>query len=107
MKKDQVLIGNLYSAKVWGRVVPVRITEEVWLGEKHSGWKAVNTETGRAVRIKSAQRLRAEVGAPKAAKLATPPAVTPVAGDVGPGGAGAGEGAEGRKAASPRPPKPT
>jgi HB1, ASXL, restriction endonuclease HTH domain len=102
MKKDEVLIGNLYSAKVSGGVVPVRITEEVWLGEQHAGWKAVNTETGRAVRVKSAQRLRAQVGA-RAAKL---PA-SAVAGDVGPGGQGASEGAEGRKAASPRPPKAT
>jgi HB1, ASXL, restriction endonuclease HTH domain len=103
MKKDHVLIGNLYSAKVSGGVVPVRITEEVWLGEQHAGWKAVNTETGRAVRVKSAQRLRAQLGpsAAKAAKLA------PVAGDVGPGGDGAADGEPGRKAASPRPPKAT
>jgi HB1, ASXL, restriction endonuclease HTH domain len=91
MKKDQVRIGNLYSAKVSGGVVPVRITEEVWLGEKHAGWKGVKTATGHAVRIKSAQRLRAQVGpaGAKAAKL----------------DAAAGDGAEGRKAASPRSPK--
>lgn len=76
MKKDQVRIGNLYSAKVSGGV-----------------------------------RLRAQVaphGAaePKAAKLPAPH-VAPVAGDVGPGAAPAGEGEPGRKAASPRPPKPT
>lgn len=112
MKKDDVRVGDTYTAKVSGGVVPVRITEEVWLGDKHAGWKGVNTETGRSVRVKSAQRLRAPVGggaadnAPtaKAAKLPPPP-VGPVAGDVGAGGEGAGEGAEGRKAASPRPPK--
>jgi hypothetical protein len=108
MKKDQVRIGNLYSAKVSGGVVPVRITHEVWVGDQHRGWTGVNTETNRRVHIKSAQRLRAQVGGgdpPKAAKL--PPVKAPVAADVGPGGAVAPGGVPTRKAASPRPPKPT
>ncbi|MFN0132727.1 MAG: winged helix-turn-helix domain-containing protein [Phycisphaerales bacterium] len=63
MKKEQVEVGGTYSAKVGTQVVPVRITAEKWLGDKHAGWVATNTTTGRTVRIKSAQRLRREVGA--------------------------------------------
>jgi hypothetical protein len=110
MKKDQVRIGETYTAKVSGGIAPVRITQEVWLGELQKGWKGINTETGRSVRVKSAQRLRARVGAkaeapaaPKAARL--PAQGAPTAGDVGHGGGGAAEGAPTRKAASPRPPK--
>jgi hypothetical protein len=54
MKKNEVVIGGRYLAKVSGRVVPVRITGE----SRYGGWDAVNVETHRAVRIKSPQRLR-------------------------------------------------
>jgi len=54
MKKNEVVIGGRYLAKVSGRVVPVRITGE----SRYGGWDAVNVETNRAVRIKSPQRLR-------------------------------------------------
>jgi len=104
MKKDQVVIGNVYTAKVSGGVVPVRITDEKWTGDKHTGWAGVNTQTGRAVRIKSAQRLRAAVTAPAAEGTAAEPAVAAVAADVGHGGAG-DEGAVLAKAGSPVPPK--
>lgn len=60
MKKAQVKIGGYYTAKVSGTVVTVRIQGESRFG----GWDAVNTSTGRAVRIKSAQRLREEVSIP-------------------------------------------
>lgn len=63
MKKDQVRVGSQYTAKVSGGLATVKIVEEVWTGDKHTGWKAVNTQTGRTVRIKSAQRLRAVRGA--------------------------------------------
>jgi len=54
MKKHEVKIGGTYVAKVSQRLTTVRIT-----GESHyGGWDAVNTKTGRAIRIKSAQRLR-------------------------------------------------
>jgi HB1/ASXL restriction endonuclease-like protein with HTH domain len=115
MKKDEVRIGSTYTAKVSGGIAPVRITEEKWAGDKHTGWSGVNTETGRAVRIKSAQRLRAAVvpasadaAAPahKAAKLALAPApVARDAADVGPGGETAAEGVVLAKAGSPVPPK--
>jgi hypothetical protein len=102
MKKDDVRTGATYLAKVSGEVVPVRITEEKWKGENHTGWVGTNTQTGRSVYIKSAQRLRAQVGAAKAAPLA------PVAGDAPHVGPGAPDGevvGESAKAASPAPPK--
>src|SRR3954466_14302023 len=71
MKKDDVKVGGTYSVKVGEQVVPVKITEEKWTGDKHTGWAGVNTLTNRAVRIKSAQRLRREAGtsaAPEADK---------------------------------------
>jgi hypothetical protein len=58
MKKAQIKVGRTYYAKVSNRVVPVRIVKESLYG----GWHAINEETGRAVLIKSAQRLRAEAG---------------------------------------------
>ena len=108
MKKDQVRVGETYTAKVSGEVAPVRITEEVWVGELHKGWKGTNTLSGRSVRIKSAQRLRAVVGGGKPPAPSEPAraARLPVAGDAAAGGEPAAEGTPSRKAASPRPPKP-
>jgi hypothetical protein len=54
MKKRDITIGETYLAKVSGKLVPVRITSE----SPHGGWNAVNTTTGREVRIGSAARLR-------------------------------------------------
>ena len=59
MKKDQIQIGNTYTAKVTDKVVPVRIDAEHASG----GWLATNLVTNKKVRIKSAQRLREEVKA--------------------------------------------
>jgi len=55
MKKAQVQIGQTYICKVSGRLAEVRIESECPYG----GWFAVNMQTGRQVRIRSAQRLRA------------------------------------------------
>src|SRR4051812_18230909 len=57
MKKDDVQIGETYFAKVSDKVVPVRIDGL----NRHGGWDATNTKTGKKVRIKSAQRLRSAV----------------------------------------------
>ena len=54
MKKDQIKIGGLYTAKVSDKLVAVRIDSTHSAG----GWMATNTATGKVVRIKSAQRLR-------------------------------------------------
>jgi hypothetical protein len=56
MKKQEVKIGKVYMVKVSNNVVPVKITE----AHHVSGWHGKNMVTGRAVRIKSAARLRYE-----------------------------------------------
>jgi len=58
MKKNEVQIGSVYTAKVTNKVVQVRIDAE----SRYGGWDATNLETGKKVRIQSAQRLRAAVG---------------------------------------------
>lgn len=57
VKKKDVKIGGRYTAKVSDRLVTVRITGE----NSYGGWDAINQGTGRAVRIRTAQRLRREV----------------------------------------------
>ena len=59
MKRDEVKIGGVYTAKVTDKLVPVRIDAK----SRYGGWDAVNLATGKKVRIKSPQRLRAEVKA--------------------------------------------
>ena len=54
MKKNQIEIGGQYTCKVSDKIVVVKITGE----NSHGGWDATNLKTGKAVRIKSAQRLR-------------------------------------------------
>jgi len=60
MKKAQVRVGGVYTAKVSGRVVPVKLLAE----SRHGGWDAMNQLTGRMVHIKTAARLRSEVVQP-------------------------------------------
>ncbi len=104
MKKEDVKVDGTYLAKVSGGVVPVRITAEKWSGDKHVGWVGVNTQTNRSVRIKSAQRLRAEVTGGTAGAAATiahgaEGAVTATAGSPRPpSGTGAKKGGKGGKA---------
>jgi hypothetical protein len=66
MKKHEVEIGGRYVAKVAGALSVVKIRGE----SRHGGWDAVNERTGRAVRIKSAQRLRSAVAPNESASLA-------------------------------------
>jgi len=54
MKKANVKVGGTYLAKVTGKLVDVKITGE----SQYGGWDAVNNQTGKKVRIKTAQRLR-------------------------------------------------
>lgn len=58
MKKSDVKTGEVYSAKVSGNVVPVRIDRE----NPRGGWDGTNMKTKKAIRIKSAQRLRGKAG---------------------------------------------
>ena len=67
MKKNEVQVGGVYSAKVSDKVVEVRIDAE----NRSGGWDATNLATNKKVRIKSAQRLRAVVGG-ESAEPATP-----------------------------------
>ena len=60
MKKADVQIGAVYTAKVSGRLTHVRITGTCDYG----GWVGINVATGREIRIRGAQRLRREVTAP-------------------------------------------
>lgn len=70
MKKNAVHLGEAYIAKVSGKLVAVRLDAE----NPHGGWDGTNVETRRKVRIKSAQRLRAEVsGATRPAGLTDAP----------------------------------
>ncbi|MBK8915030.1 MAG: winged helix-turn-helix domain-containing protein [Phycisphaerales bacterium] len=64
MKKNDVEIGATYVAKVSGTLARVRIDRE----SRYGGWEATNVDTGRRVRIKSAQRLRHAAVDPKCAK---------------------------------------
>lgn len=57
MKKKDVEIGGRYVAKVSGKLTTIQITRE----NRYGGWHAKNTETGRAVRIRTAARLRRRV----------------------------------------------
>ena len=57
MKKNEVKTGQTYRVKVTGKVVPVQIVS----ANPRGGWDGKNLSTGKAVRIKSAQRLRTEV----------------------------------------------
>jgi hypothetical protein len=61
MKKQDIQVGGTYTAKVGQRVVHVKIENEHHLG----GWDATNLATNKRVRIKTAQRLRGTVQAPR------------------------------------------
>ena len=54
MKKSEIKTGEVYSAKVSGSIVPVRIDRE----NPRGGWDGTNLKTKKSVRIKSGQRLR-------------------------------------------------
>jgi hypothetical protein len=106
MKKANVKVGEVYAAKVSGKVVNVRITGESRFG----GWEGLNRETGKKVRIKSAQRLRGkltedgrvETGAEGATKAAaeTKKATPRKKRDTGEPGATGGKRASGLDAAA-------
>lgn len=55
MTKDRVKVGRIYVAKVSGKRTTVRIVSE----SPYGGWDAVNLDTGRGVRIRTAGRLHA------------------------------------------------
>ena len=63
MKKSEVKIGGVYTAKVTNKLVQVRIDAE----SRYGGWDGTNLATGKKVRIKSPAQLRAAVGGDGAA----------------------------------------
>ena len=63
MKKNEVKIGSVYTAKVSDKLVEVRIDGE----NRHGGWDATNLATNKKVHIKSVQRLRGVAVTPKRA----------------------------------------
>lgn len=82
MKRSEVQIGHVYTVKMSNQVVQVRIDSE----NRHGGWDGTNLATGKKVRIKAPQRLRAEEGSPtrtgrKAAQAETHPAAGAAAAD--------------------------
>ena len=119
MKKADITIGKTYTAKVSDKVVPVRIERE----HPSGGWDATNTVTGKTIRIKSAQRLRAacEDGETEAPQKATGGRTTPRGASGKKGATGAAKGAQrptqandrahgdvpDKGDAEPRKPKPT
>lgn len=54
MRKADVKLGETYTVKVSGSLVPVKLESVSTFG----GWNGRNLNTGRPVRVKSAQRLR-------------------------------------------------
>ena len=58
MKKAEIGLNHVYEAKVAGKLAPVRIVE----AHPNGGWIGRNERTGREVRIRSAARLRREIG---------------------------------------------
>jgi len=74
MKKNEVKIGGVYTAKVSDKVVPVRVD-----AVKGTGWSATNLATGKTIYIKSAQRLRGpakQPATPVPQKATTSPTAT-------------------------------
>lgn len=57
MKKKDVQVGGLYRVKVGRKIVDVRLERE----SPYGGWDARSLATGRRIRIRTAQRLRAAV----------------------------------------------
>ncbi len=54
MKKTDVQINATYAVKVAGNLVPVKITAE----HPSGGWVGTSVKTGKAIRVRSPQRLR-------------------------------------------------
>jgi hypothetical protein len=80
MKKNEVKIGAVYTAKVSDKVVEVRIDGE----NRHGGWDATNLATNKKVRIKSPQRLRSEVKTGSKKKAGAAKSADPAGLDVTP-----------------------
>jgi len=63
MKKSEVKVGGVYTAKVTNKLVQVQIEAE----SRYGGWDGTNLSTGKKVRIRSAAKLRSATGGGTAA----------------------------------------
>jgi hypothetical protein len=68
VRKSEVILGQVYRAKVSGGTTLVRLTAE----SPYGGWVAINLATKREVRIKTAGRLRPGQPVVKPATVAEP-----------------------------------
>ena len=68
MKKDEVVIGGTYSAKVGARTLDVRIESENAKG----GWNATGVDSGKPVRIKDARHLRGPAASADGERMVEP-----------------------------------
>lgn len=59
MLKKEIEIGKVYTAKISGKISPVRILSISQYNPRH--WVAENIRTKRQIIIRSAQKLRAEL----------------------------------------------
>jgi hypothetical protein len=57
VKRDDVVLGQVYAVKVSGRIQPVRLVSE----SPYGGWVGKNEATGRQIRIRTAAKLRARL----------------------------------------------
>lgn len=64
LTKSDIVIGKVYTAKVSGRIVPVKIVSLSRYGGR--GWDGINLLTNNFARIKTARRLIEEVGEQRA-----------------------------------------
>ncbi len=75
MLKKNVKTGTTYIVKVSGTLAKVRVTRE----HDRGGWYGTNLATGREIRIRTAARLRGEVGPAPGTRPITGPGSDPVA----------------------------
>lgn len=67
MKREQIKIGNRYTAKVNGKVVSITVKDISYMayrGRKHLRFVCFNETTRRTVMLKSALKFIAELGQP-------------------------------------------
>ena len=62
MKKSEVTIGRVYTTKIDGKMVSVRLQGE----NPNGGWDAMNLTTGEKIHVKLPRQLRREVNVPEA-----------------------------------------
>jgi len=65
MRKEDVIMDQIYLVKVSNNIVPVRLTSLIDMG----GWYGENLITGRNIRIKTAGRLRRMISEDESNKI--------------------------------------